>query len=130
MADNLTAYLEGKTAKGFEPRPVYSPDGDFLTFYFRNDEAYAERVDEVLTVYRAIESRELVGCKIKGVRRLVENLRNFGVSIAPDDGSIRLNLLVLSAASVIPPHGMRHYYEEMGRFTRDVSLDARELQPA
>ena len=39
-----------------------------------------------------IESRELVGCKIKGVRRLLENLRNFGVSIEPNDGSICLNL--------------------------------------
>ncbi len=127
MVEDLMQYLEGKTAQGFEPRPFYSPEGDFLVFYFREDEAFAERVDELLTVYRSMELREFVGCKIKGVRHLVETLRNFGVSIEPEDHSLRLSLLFLSAAYDRPPD-RRHYYEELGRFSKNISLDSVDLQ--
>jgi hypothetical protein len=129
MVEDLMQFLDGKMAQGFEPRPYYSPDGDFLVFYLREDEAFAERVDDLLTVYRSLETRELVGCKIKGVRRLVETLRNFGIFIEPEDKSLRLGLLFLSAAYERPPE-RRHYYEEMGRFSKDVSLDPLGLQLA
>ncbi len=127
MVEDLTQFLEGKTAQGFEPRPYYSSDGDFLVFYLRDDEAFAERVDDLLTVYRSIKTKELVGCKIKGVLRLVQTLRNFGVSIEPEDKSLRLSLLFLSAAFGKPPE-CRQYYEEMGRFSKDMSLASLGLQ--
>ena len=60
MAEDLMSYLDGREATGFEPRPFYSPDGDFLTFYFREDDHYAERVDELLTVYLSMDTQELV----------------------------------------------------------------------
>lgn len=126
MVEDLMQFLEEKTAHGFEPRPYYSHDGDFLVFYLREDEAFAERVDDLLTVYRSMETKEPVGCKIKGVRRLFETLRNFGVSIEPEDHSLRFSLLFLTAAYNRPAE-FRHYYEEMGRFTKDVSLDTSPL---
>jgi hypothetical protein len=127
MVENLMQFLEGKEAQGFEPRPYYSADGDFLVFYFREEEALGERVDELLTVYRGIGTKELVGCKIKGVRRLVEKLRSFGVWIESENNALRLGLLFLSAAVNQSPE-LQHYYEEMGRFSKNVSLDPAELQ--
>jgi hypothetical protein len=129
MVENLMQYLEGKTSQGFTRRPYYSPDGDFLVYYVHPDEAIAERVDDLLTVYRSMETREFVGCKIKGIRRLVETLRNFGVSIEAEDSSLTLSILFLTAArDRLPEHV--HYYEEMGRFSKGVALDPAELQLA
>jgi hypothetical protein len=126
MHDDLMEFLETKEPLGFESRPTYSPDGDFLTFYFRADEAYAERVDELLTVFRAIDSHELVGCKVKGVRRIVQTIRNFGVTIRPEWGH-PLSLLFMSAACGKPPE-LQKYYEEMGRYTSAVPFDVSELE--
>jgi len=96
MAEDLMSYLDGREATGFEPRPFYSPDGDFLTFHFREDDHYAERVDELLTVYLSMDTQELVGCKVKGVRRILDTLGKLGVLV--DDGEIKMSFLFLSAA--------------------------------
>src|SRR5260370_39393650 len=53
--------------KAFKAQIVYSPEGDSLTFIFEDTEYYRERIDDFLTVYRAIEARDrLVGCQLKG----------------------------------------------------------------
>lgn len=93
---SLDEYRKGKRPGKFEARPLYVPEGDCLTFYFKDDEAYAERVDELLTVYRSMKSDELVGCQIKGVRFILKNLGNFGVQVK--DGSIDLRALFIAYA--------------------------------
>lgn len=65
MGEDLMSYLEEKQPAGFVPRAVYSSDGNFLSFYIRNDNAYSEQIDERLTVYRSIRNQEIVGCKVK-----------------------------------------------------------------
>lgn len=127
MAENLMDYLKGKEPKGFESRPVYSRDGDTLSYYFRNDEAYSERVDDLLTVYKSIATDELVGCKVKGITRLLDRLKSFGLVVEPEGEDVRLNLLFFSAAFERPAT-VHRYYEELGRFTKDVSVDSEELQ--
>lgn len=126
MVEDLMDYLKGREPDGFTPRPLYSREGDTLTYFFRNDEAYSERVDDLLTIYKSIESQELVGCKIKGVRRLIKRLENFGFAIRPERENISLNLLFLSAATERPVT-VHHYYEELGRFARDIPLPSGEL---
>ena len=96
MAEDLLTYLAGKEAMGFEPRPYYSPDGDFLTFFFREDDHYAERVDDLLTVYHSMENHEPVGYKIKGVRLIFETLGEFGVEV--EGGEVSMGFLFLSGA--------------------------------
>jgi hypothetical protein len=72
MGETLMEYLNGKEPRGFESRPIYSPDGDFISLYLRDEDSYAERVDDLLTIYRSVENDALVGWKIKGVRRLLK----------------------------------------------------------
>ena len=55
---NLAEYLQGKRPGRFQPRAHYVADGDTLVFYFKDDESYAERVDELLTVYHSLKIRE------------------------------------------------------------------------
>lgn len=126
MAEDLMTYLEGREARGFEPRPFYSRDGDFLTFFFRDADHNAERVDELLTVFLAVTDGELVGCKIKGVRRILETLGKFGVEV--DDGEVKLSFFFLGGA-LAPENPRRRWYEEIGGRTRDVPINPRELVP-
>ena len=124
MAEDLMTYLAGREATRFEPRPFYSPDGDFLTFYFRDEDHYAERVDELLTVYRSMENHELIGCKIKGVSRILDTLGRFGVEV--EDGEMRMSFLFLSGA-LNPDGDRRRWYEEIGSRTKEILINPREL---
>src|SRR5215211_4572097 len=98
MAKDLAAYLEGKTCAGRKEKPVYFQDGDFVTFFFADDEAYEERADELVTFYRSFETGKLVGCKIKGVKRLLSKLGNFGVAIQDGESKVMLWMLFIGAA--------------------------------
>jgi hypothetical protein len=128
MAETLIDYLKDNDPRGFVARPIYSADGDFITIYLRDQDSYAERVDELLTVYLSVENHSLVGCKIKGVRRLLKTLGDFGVSISGKD--ISLNLLFLVGALFSPAN--RERYEEAGRYASDLTIprETLDLQPA
>ena len=56
-----------RPAEQFEPTAVYDPDGDCIEFLARPDPFYAERVDDLVTVYYSQETHEIVGSLIKGV---------------------------------------------------------------
>ena len=66
-------------------------------------DSYAERVDELLTVYLSVEEHALVGCKIKGARRLLKTLGDFGVCI--DSKNVSVNSLVLAVPYPLPTNG-------------------------
>jgi hypothetical protein len=127
MDEELNDYLRGREPQGFTRHPFYSSDGDTLTYYFEPDEAYSQRVDDLLTVYKSVQTDRLVGCKIKGVLHLVERLKNFGFALSPEDEMLRLNLLFLSAVGE-RPSAVHRYYEELGRYTRETVVNTRELQ--
>ena len=54
-------------AEQFEPTAIYDPDGDCIEFLAKPDPFYAERVDDLVTVYYSQETNEVVGSLIKGV---------------------------------------------------------------
>jgi hypothetical protein len=125
MADDLMTYLSGREATGFEPKPFYSQDGDFLTFFFIDADHYADRVDDRLTVYLSMDTGELVGCKIKGVRRILDTLGRFGINLT--DGHVQLSFLFLPGAMSREGDRQRRY-EEIGALTQGVMLDPSALQ--
>jgi hypothetical protein len=73
-----------------------------------------------------MKTGEMVGCKIKGVRRILQTLGKFGVVIR--DGCNLLGILFIGAALMLPER--REDYEKVGEKVGDVSLDAEELQSA
>src|SRR5437764_1273068 len=81
MAEDLKHYLQEHSCQGFRPIPHYFAAGDFVTYYFRNERCYAQRVDELLTVYLGQGTNELVGCKIIGVKHILETASTFGVTV-------------------------------------------------
>ncbi len=124
MAQELTEYLEGRSVSRFASVPHYFRDGDFVTFYVSDERCYTERVDQLLTVYRSATTGAMIGCKIKGVHRILNTLGDFSVVIR--DGAIRLGLLFLAAALDIDP-SKRHFYREVARLAKDLSIAPNEL---
>lgn len=129
MEKNLTEFLENNRPKGFRQIPHYFPNGDFVSFYFCNDRCYAERVDDRLTVYLSMATRELVGCKIKGVRQALQTAGDFGVDL--DLGKIRLKFLFfVGALSHEKESSQRHRYDELSEKSMGAELDLKELELA
>jgi hypothetical protein len=86
----MMKYLETAEPKGFEPRPYFGPEEDSLTFYFDNTESYGKRVDDLLTLFLSVKSDQLVGCRVKGIRKNLKRLGKLGIAIK--HGKVRLDL--------------------------------------
>jgi len=127
--EDLVEYVEKHPAQGFSPIPHYFPDGDFLSFYFLEDECYAERVDGLLTAYYSIKTGALVGCKIKGVRHLLDRLGTFGILL--QEGPILLAFLFLAAGWHIEEDTpARRICNEILSHAKGVALDPSEMREA
>src|SRR5262245_22209287 len=98
MAKDLKEYLEGRKGKRFQAVPHYFANGDYVTYYLRNERCHAQRVDDLLTVYLANGTKELVGCKIKGVKHILQTAGDFGVMV--DDGEVHLGLFFFLGAAL------------------------------
>jgi hypothetical protein len=84
--------LLAKSADQFRPTAVYDPDGDCIEFLAKPDPFYAERIDDLLTVYYSQETGEVVGSLLKGVsrfcRQMLEKMPGFRIEI--HDGRVQL----------------------------------------
>ena len=125
--ETLIEHLKTTKPAGFAPRPFYSAEGDTLTFYFKDEESYRERVDDFLTVYKSIESDKLVGCQLKGLPQALKLLGDFGLII--EDGSIRLGMIFIACMAASPEAEARKRYVELGKVARGASIPAAELEP-
>src|SRR5437879_1585691 len=78
--------------EAFTPTATYDPDGDCIEFLAKPDSFYAERVDDLVTVYYSQETNEVVGSLIKGIsgfcKTLSETMPGFKIEIR--DGRVRL----------------------------------------
>lgn len=84
--------LLAKPAERFRPTATYDPDGDCIEFLAKPDAFYAERVDDLVTVYCSQETGEVIGSLLKGVSKfckaLLEKLPGFRIEI--QDGRVNL----------------------------------------
>lgn len=121
MAKDLMKFLETAKPKGFEPRPYFGPDEDSLTFYFENAESYGKRVDDLLTLFLAVKNDELVGYQVKGIRKNLKRLGNFGIAIK--HGKVRLDLFfhLLAFLAEKPQH--RQKYLDLSQRIKDVEVE-------
>lgn len=84
--------LLARPAEQFEPTATYDPDGDCIEFLAKPDPFYAERVDDLVTVYYSQATNEVIGSLIKGVRGFCEKIDQTmpGFKIEIRDGRVRL----------------------------------------
>ena len=80
----------GTPVETFEPFAFYNADGDCVEFFAKAESHYGERINDYVTVYRAVETNEVIGSIIKNVRALCAELTasNPQVSIIVKDEHI------------------------------------------
>lgn len=125
MERDLKQYLAENSCKGFRPVPHYFPTGDYVTLYVKEERCHAERVDDLLTVFLSNDTGEMVGGKIKGVKRLLEAMGMFGAVVQRDDVSLEM-FFVMGKASAKDP-GQRRRYEEVIPLVKDLSIHRDEI---
>lgn len=98
MATDLTElerYLIENAPQGqFSPCARYDEDSDALTLFLSNEPEYRQRLNSRVTIYRSMESDKIVGCRIKSVRSVLDDLGSFDIAIT--DGKWRLTLLFVA----------------------------------
>jgi hypothetical protein len=77
-------------SRKFVPYCYLNEGADALTVYFEGDPDRSERLSEHVTLYRSLENNEIVGCRIKGIARILEDLPNY---ITVNDGPLRLSII-------------------------------------
>jgi hypothetical protein len=84
--------LLSKPAQEFRPTASYDPDGDCIEFLAKPDPFYAERVDDLVTVYYSQETNEVIGSLLKGVSNFCKHMleKMPGLKIEIHDGRVRL----------------------------------------
>ncbi len=118
-------------ASHFEPHPYYDEESDAFTLYIAEDESKRERIDRFLTLYRSIETGELVGCHLKDVKKVLSTFQAYNIGIKTE--SITLGLLLLAVPwtelqeqeEPIRMHVME--YSEIAKVAGDVKIDLPEF---
>ena len=132
----LAHLMEGEST--FRAEPWYNPHGDCLVYKMANEAAVADRIDELLTVYRSTEDNRPIGFQIKGVLAIIRKLGVDGLAVASEANSecvrsISIVALLLAAYEErTPTLNRRIGYTaamESGFSKRNRSISADELQP-
>jgi hypothetical protein len=90
--------LLARPAEQYRPTATFDPDGDCIEFLAKPDPFYAERIDDLVTVYYSQETGETIGSLIKGVSRFCSEFskKNPGFKIVIEDGPVRLEHIFLA----------------------------------
>jgi hypothetical protein len=78
MATDLKDFVRAQIGDTpFQPYVTISEEADALTAYFKPDADYSQRLTDHVTLYRSLDTNEIVGCRIKGIQGVLEDLPNF-----------------------------------------------------
>lgn len=106
-------------AKKFIPYCYLSEEADALTVYFEGDPDYSERLNEHVTLYRSLETKEVVGCRIKGIAGIIADLPNY---IHINKRDVQLSLIFLAYRGGAP--------DDVARTMNDLARAAAERKIA
>ena len=76
--EDLMSFLKANPpANKFVPYCYLNKEADALTVYFEGDADYSKRLTDHVTIYLSIDTDEVVGCRIKGITGIIEDLPNY-----------------------------------------------------
>ncbi|MBN2375204.1 MAG: hypothetical protein JXD22_02295 [Sedimentisphaerales bacterium] len=120
------------SASPFKPGAYYDPDGDCIEFLTEPHDFYAERIDDLVTVYYSRETNEIIGSLIKGVSSLRKKLLDKypGFIVEVQDGKVHLaHLFRARLWSEAPAHRQRNKviirtYQKLADCAEEVDASA------
>lgn len=126
MATNLSdliANFEQETAgQEFQPYAYYDADSDALMFFISNEPEHGKRLNSRVTIYLSDETDELVGCRIKGVHSVLEDIGSFDVSISHRKIKLTMLFAALHGKFAEEPES-RNMYRHIGRHVGKSDLE-------
>lgn len=128
--DLIAALRDHHPTGVFTPYAYYGAEEDALTVYISDKPDYARRLGERVTVFFARDNDELVGCQIKSVRHVLEDIGTHDMAIKDGDGKVRLRLLfkMFYGRFENDPRG-REAFRHLDRSVteNDISIDVPEM---
>ena len=127
------------TEPTFCPDPWYNPYGDCVVYKMADEATIADRIDELLTIYRSAVDNRPIGFQIKGIDAIIRKFGLAGLAItsqadAASMKSISIAALLLAAYEDRPfTLGRRIGYAEAmecENCLRHRRIPVSELQPA
>ncbi len=127
MAGELKKLIEDGLRTPFQSRPFYDPEDDALTFYAKDEDSYARRIDAVLTFFFSMVSHEPIGFEIKGVRDLLDRVGSFGLDLRARRVAVKK---IMMGYYLLPERATGDDIQVLETFvTKDIDGDV-ELSPA
>lgn len=126
--EDLMTYWRRTKHKGFTPMPRYYKYGDYLTYFVKPDRCVSQRVNEFLVVYRSVDNGSLVGCKIKGVARVMKRIKEMHVLVA--DSELTIGLFIFSTAAITKELGSRDKVLDCAKEIPLANIPMKELATA
>ena len=118
--NELIQFLEGDPpAETFTPYCYFSKEADALTFYFADAPDYSKRLTDHVTLFLSIDSDEVVGCRVKGVSGIIEDLPNF-IQVAHE--RVELSIVFLSLRGTMMDDEARSVLNCLGRKASEWNL--------
>lgn len=115
-SDLLKLLRENPVANQFVPYCHLHKESDALTVYFEGDPDYSERLNDHVTLYRSLETDEVIGCRIKGISSLIEDLPNY---VHVNHGGVELSVIFLAYRGSVSD-------AQAGKTLNDLATTARE----
>jgi len=84
---------------GVALEPWYNPDGDCIIYQMSDEAIVADRVDEVLTIYRSVNTGNAIGYQIKGVAAIIQRFGLDGLAVISKEDN--KELLQVSAYALL-----------------------------
>lgn len=126
--NELIKHLRENRPKPFRASAVYVQTGDYLIYLLKDVQHVSERLDDVITLYLERDSRELVGCKVKGVRHILDRAGAFSVGVS-DGEDVKLGLFFFAGSSIptkADQFPKTKWYERLREWS-DVTVNRREF---
>src|SRR6266496_731377 len=112
-AQDVMSFLKANPpANQFVPYCYLSKEADALTVYFEGDADYSERLNDHVTLYRSIDTKEVIGCRIKGISGIIEDMPNY---LRVRHEGIDLSLMFLPFRGAVDSDEMRKAINDLAK---------------
>lgn len=114
MALSINELLSSVSGE-FRPYHYLSPEADALTVYFADKPDYSKRLTDHITLYLALEDDSIVGCRVKGISGILEDLPNY-LHVNHED--VELSVVFLPFRGQAPDQDLRARVNELAAFAQ------------
>lgn len=120
MNNRIEELLNSANFGHFTPYVEFHEEADAITAYFKDEPDFSRRLTDHVTLYLSQANQEIVGCRIKGVRDILENLPNY---LTIDHDSVRLSMLFLPYYASVSGE-QREKLNELARASQSLRIPA------